>query len=153
MNRLLLLAGVLCACGDPRPVAIGNAGASQDATCPSAVQPTFSSIDQKVLKPLCTGCHQPAFASTSGDLDLSGDGYAALVGVLAKNTAATSPPPGLLRVKAGDPDQSLLWLKLVTKSFNDPRYGSGMPQDRPGSLCQAVTDTVRAWIQGGAPHD
>jgi hypothetical protein len=152
MNRLLLLAGVLCACGDARPVAIGS-GASQDATCPSGVQPTLSSIDQSVFQPLCVGCHRAAFASISGGLDLTGDPYGALVGVLATNTAATSPPPGLLRVKPGDPDQSLLWQKLVTKSVADPRYGSGMPQDRPGSLCQAVTDAVRTWIANGAPHD
>jgi hypothetical protein len=153
MNRLLLLAGLLCACGDARPVAIGNPGASQDAFCPSGVQPTFSSIDQNVFRQLCTGCHQAAFASVSGGLDLSGDAYGALVGVRANNTAATSPPPDLLRVRPGDPDHSLLWLKLVTKSFADPRYGAGMPQDRPGALCQEVTDAVRTWIESGAPRD
>ena len=152
MTRLLLLTVALCACGDPRPVASGNPDA-QDPTCPSGIQPTFSSINQKVFTQLCTGCHQAAFAATAGGLDLTGDAYGALVGVRANNVAATSPPPGLLRVKPGDPDQSLLWLKLVTKSFADPRYGSGMPQDRPGALCQAVTDTVRTWIEAGAPRD
>jgi hypothetical protein len=151
MKRSFLAAlAAACACGDARPVALSG---TPDATCPTDIQSTFTSIDQKVFQPVCTGCHQASTAASFGHLDLSGDAYAQLVNVPALNEAATTPPPGLLRVKPGDPDHSLLWLKLVTRSTQDPRYGSGMPQDRPGTLCATVTDAVRAWIAGGAPRD
>jgi len=157
MKRSLIAALALCACGDTaRPFAVANAPVDP-STCPSGVQPTFSSIYENVLKPICTGCHQTSVAAAYGHLDLSltppGANYAQLVDVPAHDDAASNPPPGLLRVKPGDPDASLLWIKLTLKSSQDPRYGSGMPQDRPGVLCQQVTDTVRAWIQAGAPQD
>lgn len=145
--RLLLLAAVatLCACGDARSL-------STPLTCPAGVDATLSSIDQKLFKVTCTACHAGSLAQSSGGLDLSGDAYTALVNVTAQNFAATpsARPLGLLRVKPGDPEGSLLHHKLNTGTTPSPQYGEGMPLNAPGSVCQQVKDAVRDWIAGGA---
>ena len=55
-------------------------------------------------------CHSAAGAPVAGKLDLETDAYAALVGVESTNTQAKDE--GKLRVKAGSPSESLLWVKL-----------------------------------------
>ena len=142
---LAVLPAALCACDAAQPVA-----STSGPICPSSIQPTLSSIDRLLFKVTCTACHTPPVPQ--GLLDLSGDAYAALVDVPAQNVGASTPPLGLLRVKPGDPDNSLLWRKLVTAGVS-PLYGSGMPQNAPGTVCQAATDAVRTWIANGAPND
>jgi hypothetical protein len=148
--RSLLLAGVLAACGDARQVT----STSNNTICPSGIQPTLSSIDQQLFKPNCTACHAGAAAQSSGGLDLSGDPYDVLVNVTAQNIQAESAsrPAGLLRVKPGDPNNSLLYQKLIIGPTS-PQFGEGMPLGLPGTVCQQTVDVVRSWIAAGAPHD
>ena len=129
-TSVALAAAALCACGESRPVA-----GSSLPICPSAIQATYTSIDQTLLKVHCTACHTGQQAR--GLLDLSGDAYDALVGFPAQNVGASTPPPGLLRVKPGDPDTSLLWQKLVIDGVS-PLYGSGMPQNAPAEVTTTI---------------
>src|SRR5207245_5224507 len=75
---------------------------------------------------------------------VSGDVFSVLVNVKAQNVAATAKLDGgtLLRVVPGDPVNSFLAIKLRLKSNRDASYGSGMPPDHPGSVCQAAQDAV-----------
>ena len=148
---LLAAAAVLCACGESRPVA----GASSSSVCPAGIQATFSSIDQSLFKVTCTACHNGAEATFSGGLDFSGDALTALVNVTAQNSQAQAGarPADLLRVKPGDPDNSLLYQKLLIGATPSPQYGFGMPLGDPGSVCQQARDAIRQWILAGAPRD
>jgi len=118
--------------------------------CPAGIGPTFSSIDQALLKPRCTACHSATLKG--GLLDLSGDAYAAMVNIPAQNVAASAPPAGLLRVKPGDAAASLLWQKLANKDVS-AQFGAGMPQDAPGTVCPAAVEAVRQWIAAGAARN
>ncbi len=129
------------------------------AVCPEHLAPTLDSIETEVLSTSCgtdgSGCHSAAGAVYSGGLDLETDPYSALLGpdgrgAPAENVAGSVH--GLLRVAPGDPEQSLLAIKLSTRVGDDPRYGAGMPFPTPGSVCPAAFATIRAWIAGGAPR-
>jgi hypothetical protein len=141
---LLAAATALCACGESRPIADNSSG-----ICQTGIQPTLSSIEQNLFQVACISCHSGALAASSGGLDLSGDSFGRLVNVPAVNQQAQQPPPGLLRVRPGDPDNSLLWQKLVIGATN-PQFGQGMPLNSPGSVCQETRDAVRNWILAGA---
>ena len=122
--------------------------------CPPGIQPTYPSIAQALFAPSCTSCHAGALAPSSGGLDLSGDAFAALVNVVAQNSQAepASRPPGLLRVRPGDPEGSLLYQKLLIGPTPSPTFGGGMPPASPGQVCQAVREAVRQSIASGAPR-
>ena len=128
---------------------------AQIGICPPGIQPTYSSIDQSFFKVSCTACHSGAQATSSGGLDLSGDAFSALVNVTAQNSQAQSGsrPAGLLRVKPGDPDNSLLYQKLLIGPTPSPEFGDGMPLNSPGSVCQETREAVRLWIASGAPRN
>jgi hypothetical protein len=145
------LVAALCACGDARPIL-----SSPASVCPAGIQPTLSSLDQKLFKVTCTLCHSGATAQSSGGLDFSVDNtFAQLVNVTAQNSQALagSRPAGLLRVKPGDPDNSLLYQKVLIGGVPSPQFGEGMPLNAPGSVCQETRDAIRGWIAAGAPND
>jgi len=109
-----------------------------DPTDPGGGAPppvSFAANIQPIFDNNCAGCHG---AGGNGGLDLRpGESYANLVG-----TAAGGHPG--LRVTAGDPDASVLYLKLTGAAG----VGSVMPP--AGSLGSGVTDVVWAWISEGA---
>ena len=140
----------------PAAGALGRiAPVAQAGICPPGIQPTYSSLDQSFFKVSCTTCHSGAQAASSGGLDFSGDAFGALVNVTAQNSQAQpgSRPAGLLRVKPGDPDNSLLYQKLLIGPTPSPAFGEGMPLDSPGSVCQETREAVRLWIASGAPRN
>lgn len=106
---------------------------------------TLAWIQANVFTKSCTASSCHSGSSGAGGLTLTdGSAFAALVGVTA--TAKDKDGKPLLRVKAGDPDRSLLALRLAGP------YGAldGMP---PGlKLDQAKIDAVNAWILAGAPQ-
>jgi hypothetical protein len=111
-----------------------------EAPAPSA--PSYAKDIQPLFVDKCGTCHGGKRAK--GDLDLSeGKGYKNLVGAESPQAAK------MLRVKPGNPDQSLLWLKLdFQKTPGDPmpkRFLFG-----PKKLPQAELDLVKAWIAQGA---
>jgi hypothetical protein len=126
--------------------------------CP-LLQPKLSDISERLFRVSCgakTGsCHNAEAANSTSGLDLSGDTYGVLVNVRAENVAATARLDGgtLLRVVPGDPANSFLRIKLALTSNRDPQYGSGMPPDHPGAVCQAAQNAVRDWIAQGAQRN
>ncbi len=134
------VAGWLAACGggsgegldsNGRPLAPGGGGGG-------ALVATFASIQDKVLTPVCTGCHAGSVAPAGLRLD-AGNSYAALVGV------ASAEAPSLRRVAAGNPDDSYLVQKLEGRAA----VGARMPLGGP-YLDAATVAVIRQWIAAGA---
>jgi len=126
----LVLSGAIClpGCadlGDPAP----------DAELPP-LPVSFAADVQPIFDANCVVCHG---ISGNAGLDLRpGLSRGNLVGVMA-----TSAP--LLRVAAGDPDLSLIYLKLS----GQPPSGNSMPPT--GTLLpMAQQELVRRWIAEGA---
>ncbi len=94
---------------------------------------------QQVFQSQCLGCHG---SGGLGGLDLATDPHAALVSV------ASSEYPGVVRVVPGDPDASLLYLKITGKQGD---LGGPMPPG--GTVDAASAELVRTWIADGAPSD
>jgi hypothetical protein len=132
------------------PAAAGTP-AAQAAPGPNS----FTAIYKEIIKGTgCTGspiCH----TGPAGKLQMSNQmaAYQALVGVSAMGMNQTLQPPhcadsGLKRVVPGDPDNSLLMLKVLGKA----PCGAAMPPNPP-LLSQDQSDRIRAWIVNGAPND
>jgi hypothetical protein len=125
-----------------------GAGAVTDAGAEPTYQPTYSAVWDEILSPRCAlpFCH-----GGSGDyLQLSSKeiGYSSLVG-----TPAAGPDcgaTGLLRVDPGDPDASLLYLKVTS-----PPCGSKMPIEygAPEYLDSRQTTQIHDWIGAGAHNN
>jgi hypothetical protein len=100
----------------------------------------FQSIQDNVFTPICTRCHAGAGAPEGLQLDAA-HSYALLVGV------PSTEQPNVLRVKAGDPDDSYLVLKLEgSAGISGVRMPFGGPY-----LPQSTIDVIRQWISAGAP--
>ena len=121
-------------------------GCSVTSTNPPKGQPTLAWIQANVFTPSCTASSCHGGSTGAGGLNLTdGKAYASLVGVTA--TAKDKDGNPLIRVKAGDPDRSLLSLRLAGP------YGTldVMP---PGlKLDQFKIDAVNDWILAGAPQN
>ena len=118
----------------PREVGVD---APRDAVA-DAAPVTYAAVNT-IFQAACVRCH-----GTSGALNLAtpATAYTALVGAAAAGGSCAGG--GRVRVVAGNPMGSLLYLKLV----NMQPCGNSMP--RGGTLTAAQIDTVRQWIQGGA---
>jgi hypothetical protein len=119
-------------------------GDDDDGGGPAAPEPArvrFADDVQPIFDLRCTqACHSPP--TLNGDLDLSpGASHAELVDVPADGYA------GRIRVVPGEPDSSLLYLKLI----GDPDVGNRMPLF--GSLDSLRIATIRTWIADGARDD
>jgi hypothetical protein len=103
--------------------------------------PPFASVFNDVLMPhgcVSSYCHDLVV----GTLGAMGDAYAHLV-----NVASTGEGCGGMKLVApGDPEHSLLYLKV---SLATPPCGVRMP-DAASPLDGAEVDAIRAWIEGGA---
>src|SRR5207237_1361159 len=100
----------------------------------------FTSIQANVFTPICTRCHIGADAPQGLQLDAA-HSYSLLVGV------PSAEAPSLLRVKAGDPDNSYIIRKL---EGGPGIVGVQMPADGPPYLPQATINVIRSWITNGA---
>ena len=154
--RLLTLATILGALGGCDPGSVGSTmPGPMQGICPPTMQSQFSSINRELFQKSCgTGgasCHSQAGSVNSGGLDLATDPYHALVGTQATNLEGSVR--GLVRVKPGDPQGSFLMIKLQTMTASDPRYGSGMPFGKAGTVCGTATDAIAQWIAQGARQD
>jgi hypothetical protein len=63
-----------------------------------------------------------------------------------------SPQSGALRVKPGDAAGSWIYVKVTQASPGGGGYGTQMPQSLP-PLCTGSVDTLRVWIDAGAPNN
>lgn len=135
--RSIAFALVLVACG----------GTETPAPTPA----TFARVKAEVFTPSCgisTACHKGA--SSQEGLDLDGDAYAQLVGVMAKQK------PGTLRVKASAPDESYLLDKILGRNLPTPPSAAVRIEAMPppsGGLTEAQIAVVRDWITAGAKND
>ena len=102
---------------------------------------SFATGVQPILDRECTKCHDSK--EHKGRLDLGASAaYKNLVGVPSAEVET------MLRVKAGDPEASYLWLKLQHRA----EKGSGMPKGLffAKQLSAQEMDLIKAWIEGGA---
>jgi hypothetical protein len=146
----LLTLMTLSACrvpsGDPAQTpTLGN-------TAPPAAGGSFAALQEKLLTPNCasSGCHDAG--TKVGGLDLSpANAYRSLMGVEPTNENARKDK--LLRVKAGDPYKSFLYIKLDSANLHaSDGYGSVMPLgSRPVTAGQL--EFVKQWIAAGASKD
>ena len=114
---------------------------SGGGTASGPITADFQSIQAHVFTPICSKCHIGASAPEGLQLDAA-HSYNLLVGV------PSSEQPALLRVKAGDPDDSYLVHKIEGQAGID---GGQMPLGE-SPLPQATIDAIRQWIEGGAPN-
>lgn len=131
--------GVLTADEIVAAVSVNQAG------CPEPLPPTLADIQETLFTPGCAipTCHTAA--ANSGSLVLeAGASHDELVGV--DPDVASAKDAGLLRVTAGNPDQSFLYQKLVGPR---PEWGGRMPLNGP-CLPPERIDQVRRWIAAGA---
>jgi hypothetical protein len=104
----------------------------------TALSANFNSIQTNVFTPVCTACHAGASAPVGLRLD-EGNSYNLLVGI------PSTEVPGLLRVRAGDPDNSYLIQKLEGRAA----VGAQMPLGGP-PLPVSTIAFIRQWIADGA---
>ncbi len=105
---------------------------------------TLNELQASVFTPNCavSGCHTGPMGNTlpaGMDLSSADASFANLVGI------ASGQQPALLRVAAGDPDNSY----LVQKVEGTAASGARMPLGG-GILNQALIDDIRQWISDGA---
>jgi hypothetical protein len=156
---LLLGAGCDSKSGAPASTSKGGAGknsSSKDAGNDAGKgQPTFSAVFSEII--VGTGCNGGALChgGVVGNLTMNDKAatYKALVGVQAmgKNLMPMPLPDckdsGLTRVVPGDPDNSLMIMKV---EHTQP-CGDSMP---PGGMLAAdKVAQLRAWIMNGANDD
>jgi hypothetical protein len=122
--------------------------------CPSTPTPTetpaatLDVIQATIFAPRCAvaTCHDTTVASAGLVLTDADTSHAALVGIAPSTEAANEA--GMLRVDAGNPDNSFLLSKLI-----GPPLGQGgrMPLTG-GYLTDPQVELIRAWILAGAPR-
>jgi hypothetical protein len=139
----LLLVSALAASSCDEPLS--------DITGPSPhLQPSFSSISTEIFETTdiagrvsCVTCHTNVGHPPAGNLNLTGDGYAALVNV------PSSQRPGAVLVIPGDPDNSYLVRKIEGRDIN----GLRMPRSGPPFMTDGQISVIRRWIEVGAPRN
>jgi uncharacterized membrane protein len=102
----------------------------------------------KLIRTKCSACHNDA-PSFGGLAYFPGDAAFAY-GNLVNAPAGSAPDnlcraSGLVRVKPGDPEHSLMYLKLTM-----PPCGSKMPPAAFSQATEEQVDLVRQWIMDGA---
>jgi Carboxypeptidase regulatory-like domain len=140
MGRALVLAVVvavgLAACAG------GDDDAAERVQTSEAV--SYARVQRVFTKYGCVGCHP----GVNSSLDLRrGRSYDSLVGVRALED------PRLVRVVAGDPGRSFLYLKLGGDApvADIPAIGTRMPPRAP-PIDEADLELVRTWIEQGAKN-
>src|SRR5258708_24616059 len=137
----LLLLGCAAGCAgngqgldqNGQPISMGGAG--------GPVTADFQSIQANVFTPICSVCHIGASAPEGLQLDAA-HSYNLLVGV------PSNEQPSLLRVKAGDPDNSYMVHKIEgLAGITGGRMPLGLTP-----LPQTTIDAIRQWITNGAPN-
>jgi hypothetical protein len=172
MSRALWLAGAvalaLAGCGGDdggdasAGAGAGGAGAAASAGASGSAgaggsDATFSAVFDAIIRGTgCNGggaCHGGATSITTLTMRLKDQAHMQLVGVPAMSMTLSGMGPqcvnsGLVRVVAGDPDNSL----LVQKLENTQTCGDPMPPTT-ALLSAEQIDLVRRWIARGAPND
>jgi hypothetical protein len=126
---------------------VAGSQAQAGAAAPGAGKLSFANdIFPRVIRLKCGACHNDA-PSFGGLAFFPADmAYANLVGVPSGNEETFKcRGSGLMRVQPGEPDKSLLYLKLT-----NPPCGSKMPPGMFGMATPEQIELVRQWILDGA---
>ena len=110
---------------------------------------TFTQVYTTVLMPNCAACHSSGQDGVNGgklDLSTMTNAYSNLVGVMAMGSGCGSKME--TRVVKGSSATSLLYTKVA----GTQDCGSRMP-DGKSALSAANIETIKAWIDEGAPND
>jgi hypothetical protein len=153
-----------CPPGSPCQNVVGPSGEDAGTACVPTPQVCsaydggtsgFSYINHNLFRAVCTSCHAAGAGPTFGSLDLVTDPYHALLGPSGQGAPASNSlgsEMGLVRVKPGDPGNSLLYVTLVLLAY-DPLYGNAMPPSPLPPNSPELVAAVRAWIAAGAPNN
>ena len=156
--------------GEPGDAGTGGDVGAGNPGPDAAVTLSFNTdVYTPILSKRCIGCHGPTADGgagsgiSSGKLDLGTEpnAYTNLVGAPAAGKAcATLGGQGLVRVKPGDPNTSLLYNKLASNDGDGgiilladggPSVLCGNPMPLHGhALAAADLGTIHDWIQQGA---
>lgn len=131
----LLLAVAGCPGGPPAPDN-DNDGGQNGVTFRGDVEPILTSI--------CGTCHQQGGTADDRGIPLRLDGSDDFDGLLNDSSMQDN---SLKFVVAGEPDQSLVYLKV---SQDPPPVGERMPQAPTPPLTEAQQQIIRDWIAAGA---
>jgi len=130
---------------------MGGADPGQGGAPPVVMNPTYAVDIAPIIAANCEPCHT---TEAKGGFNWSYDS-------LVSDSTVTSALAGTCkyldgtksRVVPGDPDHSLLWIKLALDQHQNSANGCGdhMPQEpSPHILTTAQLDTIRLWIVQGA---
>jgi hypothetical protein len=115
------------------------------------VEPKLSSIQEKLFTPSCSlaSCHSREAHNAELVLEPA-DAYASLINADPDNPAARAD--GLKRVVAGDPERSLLYIKIRPGlvAAHGAEYGEPMPVGSEDGADADAVEAVRQWIADGA---
>ena len=125
----------------------------RDLTGPTPdLQPTFESIRKDIFETTdlagrtsCITCHTSSGRTPAGNLNMSIDPYAAMVGVPSRQRT------DLMIVAPGNPDASYLIHKLEGPTMW-PIVNLQMPRNGPPYLTAGQIQVIRRWIEIGAPR-
>jgi methionine-rich copper-binding protein CopC len=139
----LLLVGLAAGCAgngagldqNGQPISTGGSSGGGPVTA------DFQSIQANIFTPICSKCHIGASAPEGLQLDAA-HSYNLLVGV------PSAEQPSLLRIKAGDPDNSY----MVHKIEGLPGITGGQMPLGETPLPQATINAIRQWVTNGAPN-
>jgi hypothetical protein len=124
---------------------------SKDTTVEPTATSSWVKLQEKVINTSCVSCHKQGdqYAIESGLVLTSDVAYKSLVGVLSHNDNAADE--GLLRIKAGDAENSFFFMKLHDLPTGKD-YGNRMPLGNH-MLTVGQIEFIRQWISAGAPKD
>lgn len=147
---LLVLSALLAGCAgsgegldaNGQPIGSGGDGGSGGGGGGGGITADLQSIEDNVFAPICAQCHIGGSAPEGLQLDTAAHAYQFLVGV------PSNEKPSVLRVKAGDPDNSYMYQKITGASGI---VGGQMPLGQP-PLPAATITAIRQWIANGAQN-
>ena len=131
--------------------AAGSAGAPADGGEEASSAASWTQVYTTVIAQKCTPCHTTPSGGgiLNGKLDMTSQAtaYSNLVNAPAAGSGCSGKGT---RVKAGLPDESIMYLKV---SLDDPSpCGAKMPLGGP-ELSQDEVNLIESWITGGALDD
>ncbi|HET9137097.1 MAG TPA: hypothetical protein VFO76_10700 [Candidatus Kapabacteria bacterium] len=131
--------------------ALAFSSCSKDTTVEPTATSSWGKLQEKVINTSCVSCHKQGdqYAVESGLVLTSDVAYKSLVGVLSHNDNAADE--GLLRIKAGDAENSFFFMKLHDLPTGKD-YGNRMPLGNH-MLSVGQIEFIRQWINAGAPKD
>jgi hypothetical protein len=150
-SLLAAVGAVACSCS---PTAAPEAPDLDDGSADAVDEPVptyaprFTAIYNEILVTTCAGpfCHGGAAASGGVDMGTQATAYQTTVRVMANGPDCADA--GLLIVDPGDPDASLLYLKVTS-----PPCGNKMPPIYVPYLDAKQMAQISAWIAMGAQND